>query len=102
MKISVVMPCRNEAATVGLCIEKAKQSLQSLGMDGEIIVVDNNSTDASGNVARNAGAKVILQNVEGYGASCIAGLDIWLWKVTLSAPVKSESAMTSWICMDCS
>src|SRR3989344_6228174 len=74
-KVSVVMPCRNEEASVGVCIEKAKKSLQRLGLDGKIIVVDNNSTDDSKKVAEKAGAIVVKQPVDGYGASCIAGLN---------------------------
>jgi glycosyltransferase involved in cell wall biosynthesis len=75
MKVSVVMPCRNEEETVCICIEKARKAMGLLGIDGEIIVVDNESTDKSAKIAEQAGAKVILQPIEGYGASCIAGLN---------------------------
>src|SRR5438445_269064 len=44
-EFSVVMPCLNEVATLGACIQKARGSLDSLGVDGEIVVADNGSTD---------------------------------------------------------
>ena len=45
--LSIVMPCLNEARTIGACIEEAKGFIKSAGLNAEIIVVDNNSTDDS-------------------------------------------------------
>ena len=45
--MSVVMPCLNEARTVGLCVSKAIRALQEMGVAGEVIVADNGSTDGS-------------------------------------------------------
>lgn len=48
--LSVVMPCLNEAKTLGVCIEKAKKSIEAMGIEGEIIVADNGSSDNSINI----------------------------------------------------
>ena len=45
--ITIVMPCLNEAETLGACIEKARLGIQRSGMRGEILVADNGSEDSS-------------------------------------------------------
>ena len=47
IEVSVVMPCLNEQEAVGICVRKAKKALDDLGIQGEIIVVDNGSKDDS-------------------------------------------------------
>lgn len=71
--VSVVMPCLNEEETVGVCVEKALAWLGSRGLYGEVIVVDNGSTDASALLAAEAGARVIHEDRRGYGAALRAG-----------------------------
>ena len=44
-EVSVVLPCLNEEATIGLCIKKAQKVFQEHNIDGEVVVVDNGSTD---------------------------------------------------------
>ena len=66
VEVSVVFPCKNEEKTLTRCIEDAKKSLKEF--NHEIIVVDNNSTDNSAEVAKNAGAKVISEKTPGYGS----------------------------------
>jgi len=65
--VSVVMACLNEARTVGTCVEKACHAFKRLNLQGEVIVVDNGSTDGSGEIARGKGARVILEERRGYG-----------------------------------
>lgn len=67
MEVSIVMPCLNEEATIGSCIIKAKKGLQSAGVSGEIVVVDNGSTDRSVDNARQLGARVVFEANKGYG-----------------------------------
>lgn len=55
MKISIVMPCLNEAETVGACILKAQRALKKMGTHGEILVADNGSTDGSDLIAESLG-----------------------------------------------
>lgn len=71
-KLSIVMPSMNEDKTIGICIEKAKKVFEKCNMEGEILIVDN-STDDTPNIARSMGAKVI-HSVEGYGNAYMAGL----------------------------
>lgn len=72
--ISVVMPCLNEAATIGLCVQKAKQSLKQNNFSGEVIVADNGSNDGSQEIARAAGATVVSVKEKGYGSAYLGGL----------------------------
>ncbi len=72
--VSVLMPCLNEEKTVGACVEAAKQFLAEHNLPGEILVVDNGSTDASADVAKKSGAKVIFVPERGYGNALRAGI----------------------------
>jgi glycosyltransferase involved in cell wall biosynthesis len=74
-EISVVIPCRNEAGTVGTCVREALTALKEGGYAGEVVVCDNGSTDDSVRVAREAGARVVHQPIRGYGASCLGGME---------------------------
>src|SRR5580693_4201962 len=59
LEVSVVMPCLNEALTVGKCVSKAVATLKKLGVAGEVIVADNGSTDGSQALATASGARVV-------------------------------------------
>lgn len=74
-RISAVMPCLNEEATLALCIQKAKKAFLDLGIKGEVVVADNGSTDRSVAIAMEQGARVIHQPIPGYGAALIAGIE---------------------------
>lgn len=74
LEVSVVLPCLNEAETVGSCVEKALRSLQELGVQGEVVVADNGSTDGSPEIAQAYGARVIDAPVRGYGGALLAGI----------------------------
>jgi glycosyltransferase involved in cell wall biosynthesis len=69
VEVSVVIPCLNEAEGVGVCVEKALGSLAELGISGEVVVVDNGSTDGSAEIAARAGARVIPERRRGYGSA---------------------------------
>ncbi len=73
--VSVVIPCRNEGATVGGCVRAVRAALERCGYAGEVIVCDNSSTDGSAEEAERAGARVVRQPIRGYGAACLRGLE---------------------------
>jgi glycosyltransferase involved in cell wall biosynthesis len=73
-EVSVVMPCLNEAETVGDCIRTAAAAMREHGIDGEIIVADNGSTDDSRAIARHSGAEVIDVEAKGYGNALMGGI----------------------------
>jgi len=74
MELSVVLPCLNEAETLAVCIRKARASMNELGIDGEVVIADNGSTDGSQDIARSEGARVVDVPTRGYGAALIAGI----------------------------
>jgi hypothetical protein len=72
--LSVVMPCLNEARTVSVCVAKAIAYFERAGIDGEVIIADNGSTDGSPELAIAAGARVVHVAERGYGAAIAGGL----------------------------
>lgn len=74
MELSVVMPCLNEAETVATCVRKAIGFFEENGIDGEVVVADNGSTDGSQQLAREAGARVVPVIDKGYGNALMGGI----------------------------
>jgi glycosyltransferase involved in cell wall biosynthesis len=74
IELSVVMPCLNECATVGACVQKAAEAMQRYGIRGEVIVADNGSTDGSREIAAELGARVIPIEARGYGSALRGGI----------------------------
>ncbi len=72
-EVSVVMPCLNEQDSVGVCVRKALAGLAAAGAVGEVVVVDNGSTDRSAELAKAAGARVVHETRRGYGNAYLAG-----------------------------
>ena len=72
--VSVVMPCLNEAETVGRCVEEARAALIAAGLAGVVLVADNGSTDGSQGLAEAAGARVVTVSARGYGAALAGGI----------------------------
>jgi glycosyltransferase involved in cell wall biosynthesis len=65
--VSIIIPALNEAESIGRVVAEMPWPLIA-----ECIVVDNGSTDATADLARAAGARVIF-SPRGYGAACLAG-----------------------------
>ncbi|MCI8871267.1 MAG: glycosyltransferase family 2 protein [Lachnospiraceae bacterium] len=72
-ELTILMPCLNEAETLAVCIGKAKKYLEESGVNGEILIADNGSTDGSQQIARDNGARVVNVPEKGYGAALIGG-----------------------------
>jgi len=68
------MPCLNEAETIAHCIEKSMRSLAGLGVQGEVLIADNGSTDGSQKIATDLGARVVPVAAKGYGNALRGGI----------------------------
>jgi hypothetical protein len=75
MELTILMPCLNEAETVATCVRKARSFLTRTGIEGEVLVADNGSSDGSPQLARDAGARVVEISKKGYGNALIGGID---------------------------
>ncbi|MGH2847008.1 MAG: glycosyltransferase family 2 protein [Thermoleophilaceae bacterium] len=73
VKVSVVIPCLNEAGSIERCVERARHALDGQGWRGEVIVADNGSEDGSADLAKAAGALVVHEPRRGYGSAYLAG-----------------------------
>lgn len=73
-ELSIVLPCLNEADTVGICVEKALRAMRERAIAGEVIVADNGSTDGSREIAQRLGARVVAVAERGYGHALLAGI----------------------------
>jgi glycosyltransferase involved in cell wall biosynthesis len=74
-EISVIIPCLNEEDAVGSVIDQAFEGIRQSGRLGEVIVVDNGSTDRSAELAAAHGAVVVSEPRRGYGSAYLAGLE---------------------------
>ena len=73
-ELTILMPCLNEAETVTTCVRKARGWLDAAGVDGEVVIADNGSTDGSRELAAEAGARVVPVAERGYGAALKGGI----------------------------
>jgi len=73
-ELTILMPCLNEARTLGNCIAKAQRFLEQYRISGEVLVADNGSTDGSIELATGLNARVVEEPVRGYGAALAAGI----------------------------
>lgn len=76
LEVSVVLPCLNESETVATCVTKALEGIAAAGATGEVIVADNGSADGSQELARAAGARVVVAPERGYGSALMAGITV--------------------------
>src|SRR5215211_3727157 len=71
-RIAAVIPALDEAQSIARVVEGLRA--QALLASGEVIVVDNGSTDGTGEIARGAGARVVREERRGYGYACLTGV----------------------------
>ncbi len=69
MKVKVIIPAYNEQDSIGQVIKEIPDFVD------EIIVVNNNSTDTTEDVAKKAGATVLFEMKKGYGYACLKGME---------------------------
>jgi glycosyltransferase involved in cell wall biosynthesis len=72
-RVSVVIPCLNEAENIVECVTRARTVMAEHGLSGEVIVADNASDDGSPELAKGAGALVVHEPRRGYGSAYLAG-----------------------------
>ena len=73
IELTILMPCLNEAETLAVCIQKARSFLERSGVNGEVLIADNGSSDGSQEIARRNGARVLDVAMRGYGAALYFG-----------------------------
>src|SRR5256885_12028813 len=73
VEVSVVIPCLNEANSIGFCVEKALRALAGAKLRGEVVVADNGSTGGLGGIAKQSGGRVVHVGQSGDGAAPRAG-----------------------------
>jgi glycosyltransferase involved in cell wall biosynthesis len=83
--VSVVLPCLNEEDGVGPSVMEAFRGLERAGLPGEVIVVDNGSTDGSVAAAERAGARVVYEHRRGTGVATFAGVEAATGDVIVTA-----------------
>jgi glycosyltransferase involved in cell wall biosynthesis len=69
VRVSIIIPTHNEAQAIGRVLADLPSGLVT-----EVIVVDSNSTDATVEIARGMGARVLQEPRRGYGRACLTGL----------------------------
>ena len=74
VEVSIILPCLNEEQAVGQVIDEAWRGLENADVEGEIVVVDNGSTDRSAAIADDHGARVVHESRRGYGSAYLRGL----------------------------
>src|SRR5882724_1221518 len=75
VEVSVVIPCLNEANSIGICIDKALVAFKEANVRGEVVVADNGSTDGSVDIASAHGARVVSVEMKGYGHALRGGIE---------------------------
>lgn len=81
MNISVIIPAFNEADSIGYVINDIPEGLVS-----EVIVVNNNSTDNTEEVAKKLGATVLREDRRGYGYACLKGIEYLVTEAEADKP----------------
>ncbi|MFN7262924.1 MAG: glycosyltransferase family 2 protein, partial [Pseudobdellovibrionaceae bacterium] len=74
LKVTIVIPCLNEAETIQRAIAQALEGIRLTGVSGEVLVADNGSMDGSQSLSEHAGARVVSVPEKGYGAALHGGI----------------------------
>lgn len=71
--ISIIFPCLNEEQTLSSCIDQARAAIKRVKLKGEILVVDNGSTDSSIQIAKKKKVNLVIEPKKGYGRAYLTG-----------------------------
>lgn len=74
LELTVLMPCLNEARSLGHCIARARDFIERAGLRGEVLISDNGSDDGSRALAAELGARVVTAPRRGYGEALRTGI----------------------------
>jgi len=74
IEVTILMPCLNEEETIEFCVVEAMNAISASGVNGEVLIADNGSTDGSRSIAQNNGARVVTVKNKGYGNALIGGI----------------------------
>ena len=72
-EFTFILPCLNEEKSLAFVIQEIKKSIEENHLNAEILVSDNGSTDNSRQIAIDNGARVVVEEIKGYGSSLING-----------------------------
>ena len=89
VEVTIVIPCLNEAATIGPCVEHALATLRQHHIDGEVVVADSSSDDSPA-IATRAGARVVRVEARGYGAGLMGGIQAALGRFVIMADADGQ------------
>ncbi|WP_138180368.1 glycosyltransferase family 2 protein [Nakamurella multipartita] len=92
-ELTVLLPCLNESETLATCIRKARDSMERLGIDGEVVIADNGSDDGSPQIAEREGARVVAVRARGYGAALAGGIQAARGRWVLMADADDSYAL---------
>ena len=95
LDVTVLLPCRNEAGTVAVCTTLALAWITKRGLTGEVLVVDNSSTDSSAATAETAGARVVNEPRIGYGNALRTGILAARGRVVIMADADNTYDLTN-------
>lgn len=73
VEMTFVLPCLNEADTLEMCLQKIRKVIAKMGINAEIVVADNGSTDGSTDIAKRNQARVVHVEKRGYGSALQGG-----------------------------
>ena len=94
LDVTILLPCRNEATTVAICTTLALAWISRRGLTGEVLVVDNASSDASSIQARAVGARVVTEPRVGYGNALRTGIHSARGRIVIMADADNTYDLT--------
>ncbi len=83
LDLTILIPALNEEKTIAICIEKGKKFLEENNINGEILVINNGSTDNTEEISKSLGARTETVEERGYGVAIREGIRLAKGKYTI-------------------